>query len=102
MPAVDAGGALRWPRVEKPDMRLRGGASIGDIVIESLRAYDSVQLAAPDALEHLTPGAKTVVRLRLMHWTGMRHVWRARIRCQRPSRTRFGRQTRLAVLGGLP
>ena len=32
-----------------------------------------------DVLEHLTPGSKTVVRLRLMHWTGMRPSQMARL-----------------------
>ena len=33
-----------------------------------------------DVLEHLTPGSKTIVRLRLMHWTGMRPSQMARLR----------------------
>ena len=32
-----------------------------------------------DVLAHLTPGSKTVVRLRLMHWTGMRPSQMARL-----------------------
>ena len=48
-----------------------------------------------DVLAHLTPGSKTVVRLRLMHWTGMRPSQMARLQ---PDDFRLGEPTPFVVV----